>query len=61
MGKAVGSPTSAPGEQVAGGAGAGGGGCGPHKEMALTLQCPNALEVLGSDRRSSGSCFSFLA
>lgn len=39
---------SVTGEDIAGDQGKG-GGTDPNKEMALTLQCPNALEVLGSD------------
>lgn len=35
-------------EDIAGDQGKG-GGTDPNKEMALTLQCPNAPEVLGSD------------
>lgn len=39
---------SVTGEDSAGDQGKG-GGTDPNKEMALTLQCPNAPEVLGSD------------
>lgn len=39
---------SVAGEDIAGDQGKG-GGTDPNKEMALTLQCPNAPEVLGSD------------
>lgn len=39
---------SVTGEDIAGDRGKG-SGTDPNKEMALTLQCPNAPEVLGSD------------
>lgn len=42
-----GSLTSEPGEQVAGGAGAGRVDTGPEKEMALTLQCQMPRKVAG--------------